>query len=1212
MSHEAYADSMLFSSHSDEVDKELSKKIGLMSSDERKEEAAITRDYINVKILSHGYSIPGETDKHVVQVAQGLVQHYRATNIVLSQYLPPCDARIQRFVEKYLDDVQDSLIEMPHLPKNSFTLDRSGIARTLSIPFDKDSIESTYMSSYRLKPQGVLHNPQNDRRTTQNVFHVAEGGLPIPDDKISVPKHVFGNLMYKALHPPEDDLILPYTASLPKDDQVKTWVSLLLRPLVVPGVPGKFGEKRMETRVFVPGSLVAITDFVESIFGNAGDPWLPENDAGLDPHWSQSSGLIIISPSLRTATKKELGLPSWAEATQKQRDTKMCYQTDDEPYHNGKPFKIVARTAEGVIISIIADSYFGYAKKSVKTQLSYASNMFGLSEEEHSGGALAAAAYNWGDHFKADSRVGKGRKVAHWMENATKYQSFMKPNYDHGYAIDKNFPNLIYVPESTEISLPNRTVTFDNPAHIGKTVTLPLQYGKIYILPNGYRVFLEHNKKTKVWYLVGVNAEPVFCHKPTTVSGAGKSEISKSLNDVIVSMPIYVSDFDKDFDAVDALLTRDYRDRWLPEFRPDEYKDPEYRCRPILSTRRSLGSVIKLLSPSVTEYTKEYNEFCQKINPSTRCLLYLLKAIYKPEWGDDWRHRFKVDVVNGAPGHELIYVRETEFRKNQMVRANYLRVGTEKSCWRTFKLRQDFHPSFKVQMEDDISSSIIAPGHWHEEEEYKHEVAVKHVSNAEHRFFQRPDECIVPGHDKQAERDLARMDGALFCSNYEKQGAEDALATADDVMELDQYSGPVKDLIAEQAKRAEEGKRCISYIMSSKPRIVDGKPTKNVRYLQDRPTYLDKLPRYIAEVALRLHRGTPQCKPVPMPVSLVLPGRRLNVASIDVATGKKIRTLAVFNPIHYQELPELLMDVIPCITGKSPSTTGAGTEGALTKNPFNAISGAVDLNNFFVGLVLTGNPVFSTAAGFIGQECKVDHDISLMIPELFSRLRPDECDPTTLIEEGMLEKVEDIVDEKTGEVIEASRLGFRITLKFVTRFFGRMFDNPFDVFTEKYLRPELQDLEEYKDGVKNIIEAQKKVADGYIRDGGVHYLVPPLQCLIYIMSEGSYHGVTIRDPRLRAMFTRENVMKSSWYKDRLVHFRKKQLQRVDKHIQYMEQWLSRDENKSAAARRKMGIVEKLEEAKEEKAFIENESAFLKFFWGSIGADLVSKHPAPKF
>ena len=38
----------------------------------------------------------------------------------------------------------------------------------------------------------------------------------------------------------------------------------------------------MEIRFFAPGSLVSNLDFVESIFGNGGDPYLPENDAALD------------------------------------------------------------------------------------------------------------------------------------------------------------------------------------------------------------------------------------------------------------------------------------------------------------------------------------------------------------------------------------------------------------------------------------------------------------------------------------------------------------------------------------------------------------------------------------------------------------------------------------------------------------------------------------------------------------------------------------------------------------------------------------------------------------------------------------------------------------------------------------------------------------------------------------------------------------------
>ena len=40
--------------------------------------------------------------------------------------------------------------------------------------------------------------------------------------------------------------------------------------------------------------------------------------------------------------------------------------------------QITARDSRGVVVTIIADNYFGYCKKEAKTQLGYASNPYGL------------------------------------------------------------------------------------------------------------------------------------------------------------------------------------------------------------------------------------------------------------------------------------------------------------------------------------------------------------------------------------------------------------------------------------------------------------------------------------------------------------------------------------------------------------------------------------------------------------------------------------------------------------------------------------------------------------------------------------------------------------------------------------------------------------------------------------------------------------------
>ena len=79
----------------------------------------------------------------------------------------------------------------------------------------------------------------------------------------------------------------------------------------------------------------------------------------------------------------------------------------------------------------------------------------------------------------------------------------------------------------------------------------------------------------------------------------------------------------------------------------------------------------------------------------------------------------------------------------------------------------------------------------------------------------------------------------------------------------------------------------------------------------------------------RLARDIPAEQPVHFPVNAVLAGRRNSPPDPEIG----LPPLAVYNPIHYQELPELFMEFVSSLTGKSPSTTGFGSEGALTKAP---------------------------------------------------------------------------------------------------------------------------------------------------------------------------------------------------------------------------------------------------------------------------------------
>lgn len=1087
--------------------------------------------HTNLKLAALGLSSQVDAlEPGVREAVDSLLKSYREQSRLLESESVSVDARIEAFLKSHFADVE-SAPELK-LPKSAVSLDRHGMARLLSLPATGDVYKSDIVSSYRIK-NGVLNNPRHDRRTTKGTFHVAEGGLPISGDKRSVPKHVFAKLFQVAMNPPKDSLQLPFTSE--SENPAETFVSLYLRPLVCPEVPGITPHKSMEVRFFVPGAMVSNLDFVESIFGNAGDALLPENDAALDvEHWTGTTGCVILAPQMSTVTKKDLGLPHYDEATERQRQDSMCWKDESELYNDGTPFKLTCRDENGVVVTLIADNYYGYCKKEVKTQISYSANLIGNVEEEHAGGAIAYASYSLGEKFQANSIRYNGRT---FDDVVADYQQFIdvKPE---GYGIDKNFPNLYYIPEDAFASLRSQHITW---MRDGKQQEIPLLPGNVYMAPSGYQLRMEKHPKAPSWRLIGTVAEGVYCHKPCTVSGGGKSEISKSLIDYMHYGPLFVADYDHDFAQVQEIFEKNYEDRWNPEYKQQPSYDGR-QSRPILGPERSLGSVIKLLTPS-SDYNESYNEWLRSIPDYIYSLVFIIKRFEEEGWGNNWRDHFGVDIVNGHPGHEL------KFRDRTLV-GTYLRVGLlGPRQWRTYKLRQDFAAAQKIQTEDDISCSIVLPTHrLNGLGDRGQEESVKFVLNCEYRLFQRPDEAIHRGFDKQAEADLASANN--FISNFEPLTRDDVSKMAEYVADFDAFSQPMQNLLTAMLEE-KEGEQSKYVVCSANPRLIDGQPSKNPRYLQDRPDMVDAFPTYVAERGLRLYRKIPADQPVRTPVDAVLLGRRNNPP--DKQAG--IRSLAVYNPIHYQELPELFMDFMCSLTGKSPSTTGFGSEGALTKGPFNALRPAADLNAAFLSYVLTGLGGYSSAAGHIGPEVRVDHDISLLVPEIWCRLTPEERSPEFLIAEGCLEKMEDKVIN--GETVLCSRLGYRITSRFVRRYFGRVFDNPAYVFDDSILQPELQDSESFYDGIKYICEAHRQVATRYIEDGTVDQLVPPLKALAYIMSTGSYEGKTIQSPEFREMFTREAILKSEWYQARLDRKQTVDTNLLKRHEEALNAWVEK-------------------------------------------------------
>ncbi len=140
--------------------------------------------------------------------------------------------------------------------------------------------------------------------------------------------------------------------------------------------------------------------------------------------------------------------------------------------------------------------------------------------------------------------------------------------------------------------------------------SIPLEQQKVYIAPSGYKVMMEKHPCAPSWRLVGLSGEGTVCHKPCTVSGGGKSEISKSLRDYMLGGPIFVAILNRTLHNSKQFSNGDYpiagilmqgKARLLATIEPQGFRSGTI-----------FGSVIKLLTPS-DEYTKEYNDWLKNI-----------------------------------------------------------------------------------------------------------------------------------------------------------------------------------------------------------------------------------------------------------------------------------------------------------------------------------------------------------------------------------------------------------------------------------------------------------------------------------------------------------------------------------------------------------------------------------------------------------------------
>jgi hypothetical protein len=187
---------------------------------------------------------------------------------------------------------------------------------------------------------------------------------------------------------------------------------------------------------------------------------------------------------------------------------------------------------------------------------------------------------------------------------------------------------------------------------------------------------------------------------------------------------------------------------------------------------------------------------------------------------------------------------------------------------------------------------------------------------------------------------------------------------------------------------------------------------------------------------------------------------------------------------------------------------------------------------------------------------RVDHDISLLVPEIWARMSAEERAPSYLIEHGYLERCTDW--EHDGRTVLASRLGWRITARFVQAFCGRVLSNPSTLFDQELLRPELQGPGIFAEGMDNIVQAMRTAATSYFNDGSIEQAVPPLRALLHIMRDGTCEGLGPNDPKFRALFTREAMLASDWYRQRLQAQQRRDVRHLEAQADYLTKFLARD------------------------------------------------------
>ena len=121
----------------------------------------------------------------------------------------------------------------------------------------------------------------------------------------------------------------------------------------------------------------------------------------------------------------------------------------------------------------------------------------------------------------------------------------------------------------------------------------------------------------------------------------------------------------------------------------------------------------------------------------------------------------------------------------------------------------------------------------------------------------------------------------------------------------------------------------------------------------------------------------------------------------------------------------------------------------------------------------------------------------------------------------------------------------------------------------------------------------------YFADGSIAMACPPLQALLHIMAHDQFEGRDLGHAKIRTLFTRENMLASDWYAERLRTKQAVDIKLWQRHVKYLTNFITKPHYADEAAR--LGIEGRLHQARGELRRV-SAPAYVGELRGTLGAN----------